>query len=120
MDRVIKDRGLLKWSTSMMLPEHNEMLKQLNLEMEKMKRPKNDEQQIEEMALTILRAEQGKYLLNISYFENGFISSLTGFVSTFKHIDRQILIKTNDGLIKAVSVDNLINVEFAEGEKFYD
>lgn len=48
---MIKDRGLLKWSTSMMLPEHNEMLKQLNLEMEKMKRPKNDEQQIEEMAL---------------------------------------------------------------------
>ncbi|MBR7817941.1 MULTISPECIES: YolD-like family protein [Bacillus] len=110
----------MKWSTSMMLLEHNEMLKQLNLEMEKMKRPKNDEQQIEEMAFTILSAEQGKHLLNISYFENGFISSLTGFVSTSKHIDRQILIKTNDGFIKAVSVDNLINVEFADGEKFYD
>ncbi|MFH6684861.1 YolD-like family protein [Bacillus amyloliquefaciens] len=110
----------MKWSTSMMLPEHSEMLKQLNLEMEKMKHPKNDEQQIEEMALTIKGAEQGKHLLNISYFENGFISSLTGFVSTFKHIDRQVLIKTNDGLIKAVSVDDLVNVEFAEGEKFYD
>ncbi|ASB72285.1 hypothetical protein S100333_04426 (plasmid) [Bacillus subtilis subsp. subtilis] len=29
----------MKWATSMMLPEHNEMLKQLNLEMEKNEAP---------------------------------------------------------------------------------
>ncbi|GED04275.1 hypothetical protein BAT02nite_39190 [Bacillus atrophaeus] len=117
---MIKDRGLMKWATSMMLPEHNEMLKQLNLEMEKMKRPENDEQQIEEMGLTINEAKQRNQLLSISYFKNGHISSLTGFVSSFKHIERQMLIKTNDGHIKAVSVNDLIEVELAEGEKFYD
>ncbi|BEH08380.1 Phage protein (plasmid) [Bacillus subtilis] len=117
---MIKDRGLMKWATSMMLPEHNEMLKQLNLEMEKMKRPENDEQKIEAMALIINEAKQGNQLLSISYFENGHISSLTGFVRSFKYIEREMLIKTNEGHIKAVSVDDLIEVELAEGEKFYD
>ncbi|WP_268284980.1 YolD-like family protein [Bacillus inaquosorum] len=89
-----------------MLPEHNEMLEQLNLEMEKMKRPENDDQQIEDMALTIKEAEQSNQLLNISYFDNGHISSLTGFISSFKSLERQILIKTDDGYIKAVSLLN--------------
>lgn len=45
---------------------------------------------------------------------------LTGFVRSFKYIEREMLIKTNEGHIKAVSVDDLIEVELAEGEKFYD
>ncbi|WP_306373142.1 YolD-like family protein [Bacillus subtilis] len=117
---MIKDRGIVKWGTSMMLPEHKEMLKQLNLELEKMVRPENDEQQIEEMALKVKEAEQSNQPLNISYFDNGHISSLTGFISSFRSIERQILIKTDDGYIKAVSVDDLIEVELADGEKFND
>lgn len=39
----IKDRGTIKW-TAMMLPEHVELLKQLEHEQQKVKKPELDEQ----------------------------------------------------------------------------
>ncbi|WP_082389575.1 YolD-like family protein [Lysinibacillus sp. ZYM-1] len=49
---MLKDRGIKKWNTSLMLSEHVNLLKKALEELNDIKKPQVDEQQLEEMNLT--------------------------------------------------------------------
>ncbi|QAS52359.1 YolD-like family protein [Halobacillus litoralis] len=70
MDNRNRDRGTLKW-TSLMLPEHVEMIKQVWKEDERIEKPILDEQQWEEIGFKLQRALTDNLPVEIR-FHNGF------------------------------------------------
>ncbi|MGP4070662.1 YolD-like family protein [Halobacillus sp. B29] len=70
MDNRNRDRGTIKW-TSLMLPEHVEMVKQVWKEDERIEKPILDEQQMEEMGFKLQRAVSDGLPIQIRY-HNGF------------------------------------------------
>lgn len=64
------DRGTIKW-TSLMLPEHVEMLKELWAEEEKTTMPKLDQQELECINQIAQTAYCNKESVQISIFHNG-------------------------------------------------
>ncbi|WP_079529476.1 YolD-like family protein [Halobacillus hunanensis] len=65
-----RDRGTIKW-TSLMLPEHVELIKEVWQEDEGVPKKVIDEQQAEENELALQRAVQEGLLVRITYY-NGF------------------------------------------------
>ncbi|QAS52783.1 YolD-like family protein [Halobacillus litoralis] len=70
MDNRNRDRGTLKW-TSLMLPEHVEMIKQVWKEDVRIEKPILDEQQWEEIGYSLQRALKNGLSVEIQY-HNGF------------------------------------------------
>jgi len=63
----VYDRGNIKW-TSLMLPEHNQILEELWNENEKKEKPIVDEQELEEMNMKIQLAIHQDLPVKITYF----------------------------------------------------
>ncbi|MGP4061525.1 YolD-like family protein [Halobacillus sp. H74] len=70
MDNRNRDRGTIKW-TSLMLPEHVEMIKKVWKEDERIEKPILDEQQLEEIGLTLQRVMSDNEPVVVKY-HNGF------------------------------------------------
>lgn len=70
MDNRNRDRGTIKW-TSLMLPEHVEMIKQVWKEDERVEKPILDEQQLEEIGFKLQQSMRDHLPLEVTY-HNGF------------------------------------------------
>lgn len=70
MDSRNRDRGTIKW-TSLMLPEHVEMIKQVWKEDERIEKPILDEQKMEEIDIALHLAMKDDLTIKIQY-HNGF------------------------------------------------
>ncbi|WP_281659142.1 YolD-like family protein [Halobacillus sp. Cin3] len=70
MDNRNRDRGTIKW-TSLMLPEHVEMIKQVWKEDERIEKPILDDQQLEEIGLKLQIALKDGLPVEVRY-HNGF------------------------------------------------
>lgn len=66
---MLKDRGTMKW-TSLMLPEHVEMLKQLWAEEKNIEKPVLDEQMKEVIVKKVLNAYKRKIPIHVKFHEN--------------------------------------------------
>ena len=66
----MRDRGTIKW-TSLMLPEHVQMINEAFKEQERVEKPILDEQQIEENSFALQRAMKDGFSVEIKY-HNGF------------------------------------------------
>ncbi|MCM3741491.1 YolD-like family protein [Oceanobacillus luteolus] len=66
---MINDRGTIKW-TSMMLPEHANMLKEMWSQKEWKEKPMLDEQLITEMNLKLQFALKDDLTIEIEYFKD--------------------------------------------------
>lgn len=76
---MLKDRGSIKW-TSLMLPEHVELLKNLWQEDKKTVKPILDEQELELLNERIIDAASSKKEVTLSVYENGIINKYCGVV----------------------------------------
>ncbi|MCP3032305.1 YolD-like family protein [Halobacillus sp. A1] len=68
--RNTNDRGTIKW-TSLMLPEHVEMVQEIWRETERIEKPVIDEQQMEENSFALQRSMNDDLTVNVKY-HNGF------------------------------------------------
>ncbi|MBU9714737.1 YolD-like family protein [Evansella tamaricis] len=84
-----RDRGVIKW-TSMMLPEHVQMLKKLSEEHQKIKPPEIDGQVLEEWSRTLAEAYQGESPLLITTVTAGRTETFRGFVRKLDQMERQL------------------------------
>lgn len=66
---MINDRGTIKW-TSMMMPEHQNMLKEMWSQKEWKEKPMLDEHLINEINLTLQEALANDLTIEIEYFKN--------------------------------------------------
>jgi hypothetical protein len=81
---MVQDRGNIKWTT-LMLPEHAEMLKELWEEDRKQRKPVLDPQEIESMNRQLMEAYLQEHTVTLSVFKNGGVMAYTGKI---KRMDR--------------------------------
>lgn len=77
---MVNDRGTKKW-TSLMLPEHVEMLKNVFAEQEHKEKPILDEQQIMENEEIIKHAIHDQLMIEITYFKDHDFQVIQGKVT---------------------------------------
>ncbi|WP_186577746.1 YolD-like family protein [Aquibacillus kalidii] len=103
---MVNDRGSIKW-TSLMLPEHVEMLKNLWKEDKKTKKPLLDEQQLEEMNRVMQEANSYQTSICITFYNRGFYEEVTG---TIVRLDNTVVkIKTTE-IAETIYLKDIINV----------
>lgn len=107
---MIRDRGTIKW-TSMMLPEHVQLLKKVAINEEKIMKPELDEQAIEEFEFLICEAMEFNSPLVLEVFENGFCKTLSGTVHYINHLKSQLILQDDNGLFHHIRFDKLINIQ---------
>jgi len=111
MDNQNKDRGTIKW-TSLMLPEHVQMVKKIWKEEEKVQKPVLDEQELEEINFVLHRALHDNLTLDIQYFDDGFLETVRAKLTYINGYEKKISLiewKSKDK-VKLV-FDQIISVE---------
>lgn len=104
------DRGEKKW-TSLMLPEHVEMLRQFaNEEYYKTPKPIIDEYQLKEIEEKIHYAMEYHYSVKFDVWYDGFVERVSGHIHYLDPIRKEIRLKNDDGDVERVKFANIIDV----------
>jgi len=106
---MVQDRGTIKWST-LMLPEHAEMLKELWRQDKKAVKPILDPQEMEMLNRRLLEAYAQQHTITISIYENGLEINYTG---KLKRMDREkgcFILKMEHGWEMKIDFNSLISL----------
>lgn len=106
----IKDRGMKKWYAAAFLPQHTEMLKQMNFNGQKVSKPQLDVQQLEELQIVSMESLHNTLPIKLKVWRNGFFIEFKGIIDTVNEIRKEINIEVEDKntLIK---MDEIISTE---------
>lgn len=86
----MKDRGMIKW-TSMMLPEHVQMLREWESEDDKHTMPILDEQWLEKRDRDVRQAMIEQKRVKVSYIQDGREQTIEGVMKRYDPIDHVIM-----------------------------
>jgi YolD-like protein len=93
--QMVNDRGSIKW-TSLMLPEHVELLKRIWSEDKKEVKPMLDEQELEMINRRTLEAYQNNEQICIQYYENGKTYEAQGIVTKLDQLNQVVVLQTRN------------------------
>ncbi len=110
---MIRDRGTKKW-TAMMLPEHVKMLKELNVDYYRKKKPVLDEQELEQINETLHIAMELNQPLIFTVWFDGFFEDVEGTVHFIDQINRKIHVVDIKENVHKIKFDAIAEVEYAE------
>jgi YolD-like protein len=88
---MVNDRGTIKW-TSIMLPEHVEMLQEILEEQERQEKPILDEQQQEEINLKLWMALKNDLTVELKYYDNHDFYKAKGKITSINKQNKYISI----------------------------
>lgn len=88
---MIHDRGSKKWS-AMMLPEHVQMLKEVQREYYLEEKPVLDEQKLEEINFQLALAKKDNLLVDVTYYTKGEFKHMKGYVNVIDYTNKYIYI----------------------------
>lgn len=106
---MLKDRGTIKW-TSLMLPEHVELLKEMWRETEKVDKPILDPQELELMNEKLIKAYQEKLEIILTVYEDGLINKCKGMITNVNVPQNQLSIDLKDDVKKLIDFNDIIAV----------
>ncbi|MDL4839717.1 YolD-like family protein [Aquibacillus rhizosphaerae] len=106
---MVNDRGTIKW-TSLMLPEHVEMLKKLWNEDKTQTKPLLDEQELEQINLIMLEALESKFLVSITVFNRQISREYRGIITSINRNNHTLKLMGANGLLTIELVD-VIEIE---------
>ncbi|AXI09308.1 YolD-like family protein [Oceanobacillus sp. 143] len=106
---MTKDRGTIKWS-SLMLPEHVELLKELWKEDEKVRKPLLDPQQIEIIHNDLMDAYHSERSVTISFYQNVAVSHLSGVITKLDQYRNSIILQTDDNERHIIPFQQIISL----------
>lgn len=89
---MVHDRGSIKW-TSLMLPEHVELLKSIWNEDKKVVKPILDEQAIEALNTQLIEAYQEEQFITITYYQNYQLLTVEGQIIKLDSFRKSVLVK---------------------------
>ncbi|MFA1820769.1 YolD-like family protein [Virgibacillus oceani] len=105
--KIVQDRGNIKWST-LMLPEHAELLKELWAEDKKAVKPILDPQEIENMNHQLEEAYVHQHAVTLSIYEKGIEMDYAGKIKNMDKERKCIILKRKyNGEIK-INFDSVI------------
>src|SRR5690625_6057510 len=103
---MIKDRGTIKW-TSLMLPEHVQLLKQLWEEEEQQNEPILDEQMKEIIARKLINSYKYGTNIHMKLYEDGQFYMYKGIVTCIRKHSKTVIL--NDE--KKVAIEQIISID---------
>lgn len=105
----LRDRGTIKW-TSMMLPEHVQILKDMWEEDKLDKAPELDEQALEELNTAIMTAFENQQEIHLHMYHNGSFHEYHGFVQKLLPQQRAIKLITMDNSTYTIQIASIIQI----------
>ncbi|MED1024621.1 YolD-like family protein [Bacillus licheniformis] len=118
-DDNLKDRGSIKW-TAMMLPEHVGLLRELESNQNKVKRPVLDMSQIEDMEMIISEAMEFNTQLQFTIFkplpflngaDTGELINIEGKIHYINHIRKVFHVVDSKGDTNLIKFEDIVKVE---------
>lgn len=104
-----QDRGTIKW-TSLMLPEHVELLKQMWQEDKKESKPILDSQEIEWINQQILESYEHQLPVQLTFFEDSQTYHVAGQISKLHPETKRINIETGDHEHVELSFSSILSI----------
>jgi hypothetical protein len=108
---MIRDRGRIKW-TSMMLPEHVKMLRDWAKEDSYEQRKELDEQQLEELNMTIREAMETGADVTITHYEKNRHQLLIGKIHYYNDYEQKLHVVDRFEEAHYIRVANIADVRF--------
>ncbi|MBK5502686.1 YolD-like family protein [Peribacillus sp. TH14] len=110
---TLKDRGNIKWQSSMFLPEHVKLLKDLNKDYYRQVKPILDEYQLEEFENKIHTAMEFSSTVKFTVFEDGFDWEYTGIIHRLDPLTKLIHLEVekDKGHVIRVKFEDLVAVD---------
>jgi hypothetical protein len=106
---MVHDRGSIKW-TSLMLPEHVELLKRIWSEDKKVIKPCLDEQELEVLNNRMLEAYFQKEVIQIEYYQDNQILEMRGLIKKLDPLHQMVLIKDVTEDIVSIPFSNIYQI----------
>ncbi|MBS3679773.1 YolD-like family protein [Ornithinibacillus massiliensis] len=106
----MNDRGSIKW-TSLMLPEHVELLKSIWSEDKRIQRPLLDEQELELINNQIIEAYQDNQLITLTYYQSGKMLAISGTIQKFDQLKQKVLLKNLNEEILAIPFNDIYRIQ---------
>ncbi|MCY8002490.1 YolD-like family protein [Bacillus haynesii] len=118
-DDNLKDRGAIKW-TAMMLPEHVGLLRELESNQNKVKRPVLDMSQIEDMEMIISEAMELNTQVQFTIFkplpflngvDTGELINIEGKIHYINHIRKVFHVVDSKGDTNLIKFEDVVGIE---------
>lgn len=107
---VNRDRGVIKW-TSLMLPEHVQLLKELAKKHEKKTAPIIDPQQYEEWNQLLMNAYHQKEKIVVTFIKDGIEEEFHGFIHRIDQLNHRLILTDEEKITKmAISFRQMVDV----------
>lgn len=110
----IRDRGLMKWASSFMLPEHVELLKGMDFDYHKTDKPVLDEYQLQEIDEKLSAAIEYHMPVIIEMWNDGFFNDIEGTLKRVDNNNKLVWITERSGDLHKIKYENIVGVEFAD------
>ena len=94
---MLHERGKLKWRPAFFMPQQVAMLKQLENEDKKQKKPLLDEQELEEISIIVMESICYTLSIKVVIWQDGHYYEKTGVVHKVNHLMEYILLETDSG-----------------------
>jgi ABC-type phosphate transport system auxiliary subunit len=106
---MIKDRGNIKW-TSMMLPEHVEMLRQWIKEDQVEPEKELDEQQLEFLNEALHEAVKFHRTVTITYYSRCRYQQITGTIRSCHEQEQTLHLVDQSGQVHFIALNTIIDI----------
>ncbi|QSS98397.1 YolD-like family protein [Pontibacillus sp. ALD_SL1] len=107
---MLRDRGTMKW-TSLMLPEHVEMMKKMWEEDGKLPPPSLEEQALSELNDACIEAHENQAVVRIKVYSNGELKQLEGTITHLIPQEQSLRMVTVTGNTKAIAIGHIYNID---------
>ncbi|MGE6379887.1 YolD-like family protein [Peribacillus muralis] len=108
--RMIKDRGNIKWQSSLMLPEHVKLLRGWAEEDKIQPKPILDEQELDLISTIAMDSLHNTFVVKIVYWKDGLFTYKKGIVESVHMINRVISVELLNGKI-TIPFDCITSIE---------
>ncbi|MYL32825.1 YolD-like family protein [Pontibacillus yanchengensis] len=106
---TLRDRGNIKW-TSLMLPEHVQILKDMWKEDDLQTAPELDEQALQQLNETIQSAYEEQLTIILHIFSDGSFHEYTGRIEQLLPHDQRVKFRTSKGQLHLFPIHSIVNV----------
>lgn len=109
----IRDRGNKKWQ-GFFMPEHISLLRQIQIDNQKIPMPLLDDYQVQEFEEGIKYAKEYKLPVELVVHDNGFAENLAGLIQSFDQLNHQIKIIMKNGEFEYINFSDIMDVKIID------
>ena len=107
---MIRDRSKKKWQFAFGMPEQIKMLKNLQYEENKQKKPQLDEQAFESMGVKVIESLNYTLPIKITIWKDGYFKNYIGIIDKVDPLMKYILLQSDENTL-CIMIDDITAVE---------